>query len=220
MPKDGGLPRHAADLSLLLAVAMVLGGVLLMSATPAQAHVARDVGAYHFVVGWGSEPAYAGQLNSVQLVLTSRATGKPVVNLGNSLGVTVVYGSVSLRLALLPTFDPDTGLGTPGDYRGWIIPTAPGNYTFHFTGSIGTQKIDQSFTSCPTTFATVQDPSAIEFPVQAPSNAELAQRLSGGQADLATTGQASNARLFGIIGIAVGAAGLIAAGYGLLVRRS
>ena len=191
-----------------------------MSAAPAQAHVARDVGAYHFLVGWGTEPAYAGQMNSVQLIVTSRATGKPVLNLGSSFGVTVVYGSVKLPLALVPTFDPDTGLGTPGDYRGWIIPTAPGDYTFHFTGSIGGQKIDESFTSSPTTFATVQDPRGIEFPVQAPSNAELAQRLSSGQAGLATTAQASNARLFGIVGIAVGAAGLIAAGVSLVLRRS
>src|SRR6266545_3616700 len=44
------------------------------------------------------------------------------------------------------------GDGTPGDYRAWFIRTAPGPYTFHFTGSIKGQKVDEKFTSSPTTF--------------------------------------------------------------------
>ena len=89
-----------------------------------------------------------------------------------------MYGSQMMVFALEPTFDPDTGLGTPGDYRAWLFPTAPGNYTFHFTGTIGTQHIDQSFTSGPTTFNTVQDPTASEFPMQTPTMTELSQRVN------------------------------------------
>ena len=197
---------------------LLVGCLLLMAPAAASAHVPKDVGAYHFLVGWGTEPAYAGQMNSVQLVLTSRATGKPVLDL-STLKVTVVYGSATLSLALEPTFDPDTGFGTPGDYRAWLIPTAPGNYTFHFTGRIGSQAIDQSFTSSPTTFATVQDPLAIQFPVQAPTNAQLAQRIST-QTSFATTSQASTARLLGIIGIAVGAIGIALAVWAVVRRRA
>ena len=161
-------------LSAAFAVAAMM---LLCGAAPAYAHEARDVGAYHFLVGWGNEPAYSGQENSVQLVLTYLRTGKPVVNLGTTLKVTVVFGSQSMVFGLEPTFDPDTGLGTPGDYRAWLFPTAPGDYTFHFSGTIGSQKIDQSFTSSPTTFNPVQDPTAVEFPVQTPTMTELAQRV-------------------------------------------
>ena len=152
-------------------------GLALAVAAPADAHEVRDVGAYRFVVGWGTEPAFAGQENSVQLILSSRSTGKPVVSLGNTLHVDVIFGSKTMTLALEPTFDPDTGLGTPGDYRAWLFPTAPGDYTFRFRGTIGSQTIDQSFTSGPTTFNTVQDPMTAEFPVPDADVTELAQRL-------------------------------------------
>jgi hypothetical protein len=204
-------------LSAAFAVAII---ALLACAAPAFAHEARDVGAYHFLVGWGNEPAYAGQENSVQLILAYRATGKPVVNLGSTLHVTVIYGTQSLVFGLEPTFDPDTRLGTPGDYRAWLYPTAPGDYTFHFTGTIGSQAINQSFTSGPTTFATVQDPTAVEFPVQTPTMTELAQRVNVSLPRLASSSQASRAQLFGIIGMGVGALGLIVAVFALLARRS
>ena len=205
--------------SLLVAV-VIATAAMLLAAAPAYAHEQRNVGAYHFVVGWGSEPAYVGQENSVQLILSDRATGKPVVTLGDSLKVTVVFGSQTMVFALEPTFDPDTGLGTPGDYRAWLFPTAPGNYTFHFNGSIGPQEIDQSFTSSPTTFATVQDPAAVEFPVQTPTMTELSQRVEVALPRLATSSQASRAQLFGIVGMVVGALGLAVAVVALVVRRA
>jgi hypothetical protein len=204
-----------------VATALAVACATLWAAAPAAAHEVRDVGAYRFVVGWGTEPAYAGQENSVQLLLSSRSTGRPVVSVGNALHVGVIFGSRTMALALEPTFDPDTGLGTPGDYRAWLFPTAPGDYTFHFRGTIGSQTIDQSFTSGPTTFSAVQDPMTAEFPVRAPTPAELSQRLDAQLPRLASAGAASRARLFGIIGMAVGALGLVVAVVALLrVRRA
>ena len=209
--------RVVLGLLVTLGLLLPLG---LLAAAPASAHEVRNVGAYQFVVGWGTEPAYVGQENSVQLILSSRATGKPVVNLGTSLKVMVMYGSQMQDFALEPTFDPDTGLGTPGDYRAWLFPTAPGNYTFHFIGTIGTQHIDQRFTSGPTTFNTVQDPTASEFPVQTPTMTELSQRVNVSLPRLATSSQTSRAQIFGIMGLAVGAAGLAVALVALLRRRA
>ncbi len=100
--------------------------VLALSA-PAFAHEERTVGAYQIVVGWGDEPAYAGQKNSVQLILATKA-GKPVLNLGDSLKVEVVFGEQQMELSFEPAFDVEEGFGTPGDYRAWIIPTTPGTY--------------------------------------------------------------------------------------------
>ena len=133
--------------------------------------------------------------------------------------MTVVFGSQSMVLGLEPTFDPDTGLGTPGDYRAWLFPTAPGNYTFHFSGTIGSQSINQSFTSSPTTFNPVQDPTAVEFPVQTPTMTELSQRVAVSLPRLASSSAASRAQLFGIIGMVVGALGLAVAVVALLTRR-
>ena len=47
-------------------------------AVPAVAHETKEAGGYSFVVGWGIEPAYVGQLNSVQLIVTHKADGDPV----------------------------------------------------------------------------------------------------------------------------------------------
>src|SRR6478735_9175556 len=57
-----------------------------------------------------------------------------------------------------PAYVEVGGDGTPGDYRAWFIPSQPGPYTFHFTGSVRGTKIDESLTSGPTTFDEVQDP--------------------------------------------------------------
>jgi hypothetical protein len=203
----------------IIAAAAAVAAVALAVAAPADAHEVRDVGAYRFVVGWGTEPAFAGQENSVQLILSSRSTGKPVVSLGNTLHVDVIFGSQTMTLSLEPTFDPDTGLGTPGDYRAWLFPTAPGDYTFRFRGTIGSQTIDQSFTSGPTTFNTVQDPMTAEFPVQTPTVTELAQRLDAQLPRLAAASAASRAQLLGILGLAIGALGLIVAVVALLRTR-
>ena len=189
-------------------------------AAPAAAHTQKNVGAYKFTVGWGSEPAYAGQLNSVQLVLKDIATGKPYTKLTDTLKVTVIYGQQTVEYALAPTFDPGTGFGTPGDYRAFFFPTAPGDYTFKFTGAIGSQKVDESFTSGPTTFATVEDPTTAQFPVKTPTNAQLAQRLDAELGRVATDSQVSSARTMGIIGIVVGVIGVVVAVVALTRKRA
>ena len=210
-------------LSTILVTAILTALVLGVVASPAAAHQTKKVGAYTFVVGWGSEPAYSGLLNSVQLVLSKAATGKPVVNLGTSLSVTVVYGTLKLPMALPPTFDPDTGFGTPGDYRAWFFPTAAGNYTFHFVGKIGTQAVNQSFTSGPTTFSTVEDPMNVQFPAKAPTTAQISQRLDTVLPRLTSsvsTAPGSGGRTLGIVGIIVGTLGLIVGGIALVRARA
>ena len=201
-------------------VAAALSLALVTMAAPAAAHTTKDVGAYKFTVGWGSEPAYAGQLNSVQLVLATLSTGKPYTSLTDTLKVTVVFGQQKVDYGLTPTFDADTGFGTPGDYRAFFFPTAPGDYTFHFTGKIGSQKVDESFTSGPTTFSTVEDPSAAQFPVKAPTNAQLSQRIDAELPRLATESQVSSARTMGMVGIVVGVIGIALAAFALMRKRA
>jgi hypothetical protein len=210
-------------LSAVLATSILTGLLLVVVASPAAAHTTKKVGAYNVVIGWGSEPAYSGLLNSVQVVLTKLSTNKPVVNLGNALSVTVLYGTQQLPLALTPTFDPDTGFGTPGDYRAWFFPTAPGDYTFHLKGKIGAQAVDESFKSGPTTFSTVEDPMNAQFPAKAPSNAQISQRLDTVLPRLtsaASTASGSGGRTLGIVGIIVGTLGLTVGGIALVRARA
>jgi hypothetical protein len=201
---------------------------VLALSSPALAHEERPVGAYHFVVGWGDEPAYAGSKNSVQLILATEA-GKPVTNLGDSLKVQVIFGKQQTELPFEPAFDVEEGFGTPGDYRAWIIPTAPGTYTFHLFGGIGKQKVDERFTSGPTTFDDIADPAAVEFPTKVPTGPELAGRLDReiprvnaaiASARSQAEDRADTARILAIVGIVIGAMGLLLAVVALIGSRA
>jgi hypothetical protein len=201
---------------------------VLALSSPVLAHEERSVGAYHFVVGWGDEPAYAGSKNSVQLILATEA-GKPVTNLGDSLKVEVIFGEQQTELPFEPAFDVEEGFGTPGDYRAWIIPTAPGTYTFHLFGAIGKQKVDERFTSGPTTFDDIADPAQVEFPTKVPTGTELAGRLdreiprvNAGIASARSQAddRADTARTLAIVGIVIGAMGLLLAVVSLIGSRA
>ena len=77
--------------------------VLLLSAAPALAHEGRKLGDLEMVVGWGTEPAYAGEVNSVQLLLVHH--GEPVVDLGDTLDVEVTFGDETQPFTLEPYFE-------------------------------------------------------------------------------------------------------------------
>jgi hypothetical protein len=210
------------------AAAAALAALLVpLLASPALAHQEKTVGKYHFAVGFGDEPAYAGEKNSVQLFLND-ANDRPVTDLGNTLKVEVTNGTAEpLQLAMEPFFEVGE-FGTPGDYRAFFIPTSPGSYSFHFTGTIKGQKIDQTFKSGPQTFSDVDDPAQVQYPVQQPTGVQLATRADRETARInaalaAERDQAKNdaasARTLAIIGLVVGVLGLLAGGTALLQRR-
>lgn len=182
----------------------------LMAAVTALGHVHFPAGTYDIGLGWANEPTYAGELNAVQ-VLVSDGSGNAVTDLGpNDLQVVVsVAGQTSQPLTFAPAFDEDEGLGTPGDYRAALIPTVPGDYTFHLTGSVHGQAVDETATSSDSTFDSVQGPSAIQFPNQVPSADELATRIQSVDTRVdSTQSQASTALL---VGGAVGVVGIVIA---------
>ena len=198
-------------------------GLLFLSATPAWAHEQRQVGAYQLTVGWQHEPTYVGVENAVQLFIKD-AKGNPIDDLGNppTLQLTVTTGAkTSDPLDVRASFDPDTGLGMHGEFDAAVIPTTPGTYAFHLTGTIGGQKIDEKFTSSDKTFDDVKAPAAIEFPNQDPTNGDLATnlgrltpRVTGASAAAKSArDKADSADTLAIValvaGVAVGGAGLV-----------
>jgi hypothetical protein len=226
-------PTHPNLPSRLLRLVAALGAALLLgalAAAPASAHAERTAGRYSFEIGFGTEPAYAGQPNSLQ-VLISR-DGRPATDLAGQLDGLMAhayYGKQAdpkldnTMLALEPYFGDDWG--TPGDYRAFFVPTQPGSYTFHLKGRLGAHKIDLVVPSGPDTFGDVNDPAKAAFPaVKDPSTAQLAQRLDREAARMtgiaaaatatrkdaeATAGQA---RLLALGGLLVGVVGLVVAG--------
>ena len=214
---------------LLLAFALATPLLLFLGTTSASAHEERQIGSAHMAVGFGIEPTYVGQPNSVQVFLDDN--GKPVIDLGNSLKVTITFGGqTSDPMTLEPAFEIGES-GTPGDYRAYFVPSQPGAYTFTFNGTVhGTAIKDQKFVGGPKTFSEAEDMSGATFPqVQVPTAPELATRI---QQDAARTqsgltravnaassanDSAKSAKTLGVIGIVVGALGL-AAGVGGLMR--
>jgi hypothetical protein len=211
------MPKRSSGLIFAAASALT---VLVLTAAPALAHEGRKLGDLEMVVGWGTEPAYAGEVNGVQLLLLHH--GEPIVDLGDTLDVEVTFGDETEPLTLEPFFEVGE-FGTPGDYRAFLIPTEPGQYSFHFSGTIDGEEVDETFTSGPGTFDDVENPQAAQFPVEQPSTGELAERidrevprLTGSieeaqAAANAAADDASSANTLGLIGIIVGAVGLTVA---------
>ena len=167
------MPRFAAR----LALALVVPSTLVLLAQPAFAHTQKQEGAYQFTVGWQSEPTYAGEPNGVQLFVHD-AKGNPIDGI-DSLKVELIFsGQKSDQFALVGAFDPDSGEGAHGEYDASVIPTRPGDYTFHFVGTINGQPIDDQFTSSDTTFDPVKDPAGVQFPAKDPTSAQLADSVS------------------------------------------
>jgi hypothetical protein len=220
---------RAKALMALAVVAAVPALFIAMTVAPASAHVLKTVGPYHLLIGFGNEPTYAGEQNSVFLLLTDAKTGAPVVDegLGDTLKVTVGFGTATKLLPLVSSFDPDSGQGTKGVYNAYFIPTVPGDYSFHFSGTIHTTKVNITVKSSPTTFDSAHDPATIQFPQRAPSNLQLAQRLDAQAARQAAAIHAADAKAssasvalwVGIAGLVVGAAGLGVGGVALARGR-
>jgi len=198
-------------------------GLALAFSAPASAHVVKQVGPYSVAIGWVQEPTYVGAKNAVQVVIKDKA-GNPVSDLSaDDLKVVVSTGNQqSDPMSLAPTFDEDTGLGIPGDYEAPIIPTTPGEYTFHVTGKIHDQSIDETVTSSDSTFDAVVDPAPIQFPSKLPALSAVTTRLDRIDARVAAdrtaaddTASAATRAL--VVGIVVGGLGLIVGGVALFV---
>jgi hypothetical protein len=216
----------------LAAAAILVSATLLLTPRVASAHEETDVGPIHMEVGFGTEPAYVGQPNSVQIILSRHDGADPILDLGDSLSVAVSFGeNVTDEFSLESNFEPG-GDGIEGDYRAWFIPTQAGSYTFHFTGTVDGTKIDKAFIAGPKTFSTVEEASSVTFPkVTFPANNELAARIeqdtSRAKDDLAAVAAsaqagwdaADTAKTEALVGIAVGALGLIVGAVALVVAR-
>ena len=160
-------------------IAGAIAGLLLVSLAPiVGAHGHTTASGFHFVIGWSGEPAFVGEPNGIQLFV-SDADEKPITDIpADAIKVVVTTaGQDSQSLSLSPAFDVEEGFGTPGEYSTDLIPTAPGDYTFHFTGTIHGTAIDVSMAAGDETFDGVVAPADIEFPVKQPTLTEVGTRL-------------------------------------------
>ena len=186
--------------------AMLAGALILTTVSSALAHEEREVGDYTFEVGMLEEPVFVGQKSGLELHVTRG--DEPVEGLEESLEATVTFGGETRDLEISPSF------GEPGAYQSVFFPTAAGPYSFHVTGEVEGQSIDETFTAGPDTFGEVRDLAAGQFPVQFPATADLVRDAEAG-ANAATT--ATIALVLGGAGLL---AGLVAIGLTLARRRT
>ena len=204
-------------------------GALALFPTAASAHVATTIGPLDFETGFGTEPAFTDQLNSVVLILTE--DGKPVLDLGEDIKVTVSFGDHSTEaMTLEPAFTSEDGHveGNPGEYHAWFVPTQTGTYTFHLTGTYRGTKVDETLTSGPKTFDEVQSVAEATFPkVDAPSTQDLATRIEqdalraqdASAATASADSAARSARTIASFAVLIGLIGMIAGIAALATRK-
>ncbi len=193
-------------------IGVILSGVVA-EAPPSFAHERREVGDYVLEVGWAIEPTAVEAPNSLFLVIEDKDSGEGVSDLEETLEAEIIArgGARTKPLPLEPSDEE------PGIYGSPVIPTQAGDYTFRIFGTIEGQTIDESFSSGPETFDSVEDVTELQFPQELPSNADLSAQIAeldggGGDSDTAT--------ILAIIGIIAGAVGIGVGAYALAARRS
>ncbi len=207
-----------SGVALIIALALVT-----IVVSPTFAHEKRQVGKYTFVVGFLNEPAYVNQQNSLDLTIClgnsckytvqdgSRVVSNPVNDLEKTLKVEISTGAhAPIPLTIGPRY------ANPGKYTGYFEPTTTGNYTFHIYGTIGSDKIDEKFTSSPTGFGAVEETTT--YPAQTQQTAPAATDNALQSQLVAAQNAASTATTVGIVGAILGVLGIILAGVSLARR--
>jgi hypothetical protein len=168
-----------------LAAIAVIASSQLLTSTVAEAHERRTVGPYQLVVGFLTEPAFAGTVNGVDLrIADTRANpAKSVEGVEKTLKVDVFQGGLSTPLSL----DLRARFGSPGAYAADFVPTRAGSYRFVFKGKIEDTALsdkDGTFESGPGRFNDAEDPSKLQYPAKVPEGADLSERLDAIDRDL------------------------------------
>jgi len=193
-------------LNAMAALAVVVASMLIFSGH-AYAHERRTVGPYQFVVGWLNEPAYLGQLNSLDLRISDTRQNPAAAVSGLEKTLTADVAAGGLRPFKL---DVTARFGTVGAYNGVVMPTVKGTYTFHIVGKIDTLDIDEKFTSGPNTFGDIEDTAAVQYPTKVPVADDLGKKLDAIQSGVDQT------RILAIIATLLG---VVALGVTAMARR-
>ncbi|MBN9386482.1 MAG: hypothetical protein J0I20_00385 [Chloroflexi bacterium] len=213
--------RKRRSISLIGLLTLVALLAIALAPGLASAHGKRTIdNKYQFIVGFLNEPAFASQQNGIDLTVcqgecqtnADKTVKNPVKDVDKTLKAEVIFNGQTFPVTLTPRY------GFDGKYNGVFFPTQAGDYTFHFTGTINGDAVDERFVSSKDGFNSVEAVAPLQFPATStssgPSTADLAQQVKD------ANDKAGSATIFGIIGIVVGVLGLIVAGISLVMLRS
>jgi len=201
---------HLRRVAALAALAALVG--LLLAPSTILAHERRTIGGgkYDVVVGWDTEPAFVNQRNAAGIRISKAGTNpaEPVTGAEKTLQLQLRQGGQTRQFPLRAVF------GQPGYYVADVVPTRAGDYVLTFTGSIGSDQINEAFDSADGKFDAVSAASGVEFPVAAPDPDQVNAQLKASDA------LAQRALVIGYIGVGLGVLGcLIAVGVWLTRPR-
>lgn len=114
---------------------VVVSLVLINPIISASAHEESKVGNIIIEQGWESEPPLVGQLNAIVVTVTSGTNNQPVTNAFANLEASIKKGSVTKPLEFQPGEEA-------GIYRAEIIPTQLGKYSLVLKGTIVDQNVN------------------------------------------------------------------------------
>jgi hypothetical protein len=181
---------------------LLLLGLLVVPST-ALAHERRTIGHgnYDVVVGWDQEPSYVGLKNGASIRISQAGSDPavPVEGADKTLKVHIRQGATIKEFPLRAVF------GQPGYYMADIVPTRAGDYQWVFVGTLNGHPIGETFDTADGKFDVVRAASALEFPVSSPDPAQATADMASAQA------AAQGARTLALVGIGVGALGLLVA---------
>lgn len=141
--------------------------------TPVAAHRSTTQGPYRFVVGWLEEPSIVGNQNGLDFEIELLSDRSPVLDAHQNLTATLTKGSSTISPPLVPQF------GRPGRYTFVVIPTEPGNYSLHVTGTLNGTAIDFTLD-----LDEVVPASDLQFPRPSPTIEDLQGQVGGLQGQI------------------------------------
>lgn len=212
-----------------IAVAFIVCAIIIPSG--AFAHEETTIGNVTIVGGWSNEPPLLDQMNGIELTVTR--DGSPVANALAETDISIRKGGLSKPLDFTPGEEQ-------GHYVADILPTQLGEYAVVFTGTVAGQVIsgqaqieiesveDVRLVSFPDPGQDGPDQEVIQRIVDQLTNviSDLTSQVeeSNARAENAETlaqesiaasedlrGSADRAYIFGMIGVGIGAAGVIIA---------
>ena len=207
-------------------VLIILVSSIIFGTTAAYAHTKVEVENLEIEVGWQDEPPLAGFMNAITFEINENAPDgqSGVKNAFKNLQATIKSGGITKTLDI--DTDPEAG-----HYHSKIIPTRTGSLVVELKGDINGVPVDSEIT-----VEDVEDKAILAFPdttgsseqdVTAMKNAlsSLGKDVAELQAKLGGVNTASGefdvekAYNFGILGLSLGAAGVILAIIAMIKRK-
>lgn len=184
-------------------------------------------GRFELIVGFLDEPPFEGEPNGLYLRVTDAQaptptpepavtpTPEPAATPGaeappapvTAFEAEVRYGDQTRPLNLA------RDANDPTIYRAVFVPTQPGDYTFRIFGTLDGVEFDEEFRSSGTTFPGVTAIGDTQFPAEIPAGQGLLDAFAEAEED------ADRARTFGVVGVLLGVAGLLAGGLAVVLSR-